>query len=232
CPAKLEQKLNKWVEKTGILGLGKEMVTRFVNDELVREIADMYVTGFKDEALYYTNLKRATEKALNELYKVKTLPLEKFIAGFNIRAFGERHTKKLISAGYNTLDKIRTISEEEFIAIDGLGEKLYNVFSKNIFMLRNEMDNILNYIAITEPVEKGNALEGKVFVITGKLNTGSRKDIQEKIENAGGKIGSSVNNKTDFLVNNDYQSNSSKNKKALDLNVDIISENSLLDMLN
>jgi len=232
CSAKVEQKIIKWVEHIGILGLGKEMVARFVEQGIVNVISDLYNPRFKETALSLTNLKKATEKALNELYSVRELPLEKFIAGFNIRSFGERHTKKLIEAGYDTLTALQNITEEEFINVKGLGSSLYSTFSENMTTLKSEMDDLANnHIFITPPVKKGSSLEGKVFVITGKLTSGSRKEIETLIESKGGTVGSSVNSKTTFLVNNDTLSMSSKNKKAKELSVEIISEYQLLDLL-
>jgi len=231
CTAKTVQRINKWIEHLDVYGFGKEMVVRLVEQEIVMEIADLYLPDFKEIALELTNLKRATEKALDELYKVKEIPLEKFIAGFNIRAFGERHTKKLIGAGFTTLQDIRNITKEEFIQIDGLGSKLYNVFSEHMESLKQEMDNVLQYINIKEVKISNVKLQGISFVITGKLHSGSRKDIQESIELLGGKVGSAVNSKTDYLVNNDKLSNSSKNKKAKELGVEIISEEQLLEMI-
>lgn len=232
CSAKNEQRLRKWIEKTGILGFGPELIRRLMRQG-VTEISDLYAPDLFSKAVDSTHLKKATMKAFHALYAVKELPLEKFIAGFNIRGFGERQTKKLVNAGHDTLEKIFQLDLSDFDAIEGLGSKTYFMLVRYLGELKPEMLKVREFVKITPPVEKKETegVSGKTFVITGKLQSGTRAEIQAKIEMHGGKAGSSVNSKTDYLVNNDIKSTTGKNKKAKELGVPIISEADLLEMI-
>ena len=98
----------------------------------------------------------------------------------------------------------------------------------------SEADEIIGSLTIKveTPQDKSVKLDGKIFVITGKLiYHNNRQQLVNEIEAAGGKVASAVSSKTDYLVNNDVQSTSAKNKKALELNIPIITEEELMEMI-
>ena len=98
-----------------------------------------------------------------------------------------------------------------------------------------QADQIVEYITFKpeEHQDKSVKLDSKIFVITGKLtNFKNRQELVNVIESAGGKVSSSISSKTNYLINNDINSTSSKNKKAKELNIPIITENELMEMLN
>lgn len=125
---------------------------------------------------------------------------------------------------------MRTASKEELTAIDGIGEVLADAW---IQFFQNEKNNRvtdrlleeLTFLPVSEEKEAGSGLSDLTFVITGSLEQfKNRKELQELIEERGGKVTGSVTAKTSYLINNDFSSSSSKNKKARELNIPIITE--------
>ena len=110
-------------------------------------------------------------------------------------------------------------------------QKKHYYIEKNVVII----GNLGKYMNFEKPqvVSGSNSLAGKIFCITGSMNHfANRDEAKEKIENAGGKVSGSVSAKTSYLVNNDTESTSGKNKKAKELNIPIISEEELIKMLN
>lgn len=231
CKAKAHQRIDKWVRKLGVKGFGTKMIDFMIDAGLLNQISDLYKQEFKVQALLKTNLKKNTEKAINNLYSVTEVSLPVFIAGFNIRSFGERQTKKLVDSGFNTFDELINITPSDFVAVDGMGTALYDLFRSNIDTLKAEMIEVQKHIRIALPDTSKKSKLDYSIAITGKLNNITRKELSSKIEKAGWRVSSSVTGKVDFLVNNDKESTSSKNKKANSLSVPIIDENEILKLL-
>ena len=134
------------------------------------------------------------------------------------------------------IEKLKNATIEQLSAIDGVGEVIAKSFvdyfsdEKHI----RELDELLKELTIEVPkLDTGNeAINGKTFVITGSLeHFENRNALKELIESKGGKVSGSVSAKTDYLINNDVNSNSSKNKKAKELGVNIIDEEAFLSLL-
>lgn len=130
-------------------------------------------------------------------------------------------------------DKLRHATEEELIEIDGIGgviaESVVSFFADEE---NNRMiDDLLTVVVLEkEREEGGNSMEGIQFVITGSVNHfANRNEVKALIESMGGKVTGSVTGKTDFLINNDALSNSSKNKKAKELGIPILTEEEFID---
>ena len=133
------------------------------------------------------------------------------------------------------IELLRKADKEEFLKTDGIGEVLAASL-KNYFDDKENsrrLDNLLKELEIEKGEDKtDNKLEGETFVITGSLERfKNRKELQALIEEKGAKVASSVSSKTTYLINNDKLSASSKNKKATELGVKVISEDDFLDML-
>ena len=134
------------------------------------------------------------------------------------------------------LDAMRHTSAEELTEIDGIGEVLADAWVKFWADAENnrKVDNLLKKLTIEKDTEESqdNTLEGEVIVITGSLqHFTNRKALQELIESRGGKVTGSVTSKTTCLINNDTTSNSSKNKKAKELGIPILSEEDFMKKL-
>lgn len=164
------------------------------------------------------------------------MTLPKFLYSLGIANVGLSNAKLICRYFEDDLDAIRNAEAEDFTAIDGIGPIIGEAVS-GYFRLENNkqtVDRLLQYVEIekrqTEETEK--LLDGKTFVITGSLeHYENRKQLQEQIEILGGKATGSVTKKTDYLINNNKNSASSKNKKAMELSIPIITEEEFMDMI-
>ena len=233
CTAK---KLNSFVhfvsrDAMNIDGLSKMTIEKFIALGFVKEPADFYdlekyeseiisIEGFGNRA--FNNLQEAIEKS-------KNVKIANFIFALGILNVGLSNAK-LIAKYFNyDFDKIRNLKEEDLVEIDGIGDVIAKSFTEYFANESNKkkVDDLLKYITFEKEVvsEENETLSNLTFVITGSLNVyGNRSELKEYIEGKGGKVAGSVSKKTSFLINNDNTSTSSKNKKAQELNVPIITE--------
>lgn len=240
CTAKNVKKFTRFVNKNGmdIDGLSVQTMVKFINDGYIKEYADLYrleehfgeimqMDGFGEKSC--RNMKDAIDKS-RRVHPVN------FIYALNIPLIGLDAGKKIVnSIGF---DGFCTRLEEEagFEDIDGIGvERSHSIlewYRKE--QNRNSFRNLLEIVEI-EKVEKRDSSAGKcaglTFVITGDVHHFKNRDeFKAYVENEGGKVAGSVSGKTNYLVNNDKESTSSKNKKAKDLGVPIISEDTFVEM--
>lgn len=216
-----EASLHKMMDK----GLLNELYDLFTLKEHKEEIIEM--EGFGEKSFH--NLADAIERA-------KKVTLPKFLYSLGIANVGLSNAKLICRYFEDDLDAIRNAEAEDFTAIDGIGPIIGEAVS-GYFRLENNkqtVDRLLQYVEIekrqTEETEK--LLDGKTFVITGSLeHYENRKQLQEQIEILGGKATGSVTKKTDYLINNNKNSASSKNKKAMELSIPIITEEEFMDMI-
>lgn len=235
CISVLEHRIYKWLETTGALGFGPGLVGYLVYEAGMTQIHQYYCEKEFVKALEGYNRKKAMQKSFAELWARRDMKLEDFVSGFDIDTIGSKIVKLIIDAGYDTLDALRKVKYDDLIKIDGIGEVRAKIFEDSMVSLADLMDAILdtNRISIIENKKEekvGGNMEGKVFCITGKLSR-PRADIETDIVKAGGKLASSVTKNTDYLVTNDTESGSSKNKKAQALGIKIINEEELLGLL-
>lgn len=236
CSGKLVNKIDHFFSKKGldIKGISKATIEKLIDWGWVNSISDMYhlechqlewmaKPGWGEASVY---------KILDALYYSEDVPLDKFISALGIPLIGTAASKQLAQY-FKTWDNfIKTIDSGTLrLDIKGFGyemaKSLMTFDYTEAIYLANDIINIKDI----EVEENSNKLEGKTFVITGKLKTGSREKVKAMIEAAGGKVASAVSSKTNYLVNNDATSESSKNKKAKELGIDIITEEQLLAML-
>ena len=141
----------------------------------------------------------------------------------------------MICKQLDSIDKIRNATVEELVAIDRVGEIMAKKFVEYFADEENnrKLNNLLLEVELY--IEQSNdeqVLEGKTFVITGTVNEFSnRNELKKFIEDRGGKVTGSVTGKTNYLINNDINSNSSKNKKAKELGVEIIDEQGFMKLV-
>lgn len=217
-----EASLHKLMEK----GLLTELYDLYTLKEHKEEIVEM--EGFGEKS--FSNLVDAIEQS-----KKATLP--KFLYGLGIANVGLSNAKLICRHFGDDLDAIRAAQAEDFTVIDGIGPIIGESVSQ-YFLLENNrqtVDGLLEYVEIQKQEEPDTekTLEGKTFVITGSLNHyENRKQLQEQIEALGGKATGSVTKKTDYLINNDRNSSSSKNKKARELEIPILTEEEFMDMIS
>ena len=219
-------------------GLSEATLEKFIAKGFVHEFADLFqlerfageiqlMEGFGEKSC--KNILASAEKARNT-----TLP--RLIYALGIQNIGVANAKMLAKQYHYDLSELRNASAEELSSIEGIGGVIaasieeYFRDEKNQQMLKN----LLEQISIEKPEENNNVqiFAGMNFVITGTVNHfANRNEVKAVIEERGGKVTGSVTSKTNYLINNDTTSNSSKNKKAKELNIPIISEEDFLEML-
>ena len=219
-------------------GLSEMTLEKFIAAGFIHEFSDIFhlerhkdaiveMEGFGEKS--YENLVRAAETASNT-----TLP--RVIYGLGIAGIGLANAKMICKHFRYDLEAMRKADSEDLCSIDGIGAVLADAWVSYFKEEKNNqiLDHLLADLTIEEELtENGdNSLEGKIFVITGSVeHFANRKELQALIESKGGKATGSVTSKTSYLINNDVTSNSSKNKKAKELGVPIISELDFLQLI-
>ncbi len=233
CKAQIIRSLSHFTSRDAmnIEGLSEETIRKFTEQGFIETYVDIFkLERYKEEIMKMKGFgEKSYSNLISAIEKSKSARLPNFIYALGINQVGLNNAKLLCeNTGYD-LEKIKTSSEEELIKIDGFGEvishSIKNYFSdeRNISLL-NEALEFLN-IEKAETENKGESLKGLVFVVTGEVEKfKNRKELQQKIEELGGAVTGSVSGKTNYLINNDIHSQSSKNKKAKEINVPIITE--------
>lgn len=238
CPAKHVKLFTLFVSRNGmnIDGLSEETLEKFIDAGYIKEFADIFhldryyeeivaTPGFGQKS--YDNLMDSVEKARN-------VELSALIYSLGIPNIGSANAKLICKAFNNNIEKIRNASVEELIEIDGIGEIMSEKFCQYFADEDNikKLDNLLKEVNIAEPEENTTPqnMDGLTFVITGSVeHFAKRNELKSYIEKHGGKVTGSVSAKTNYLINNDAMSASSKNKKAKQLGVEIVTEEVFLE---
>lgn len=240
CQAKRIKSFSLFVSRDAlnIEGLSEATLEKFIGAGYIREFADIFHLEQYEEAI--TQMEGFGRKSYDNLIKaIKTASnttLPRLIYGLGIAGIGLSNAKMLCNEFQFDFNAMRNAGEEQLISVSGIGKVLadawMNYFSQE---KNNEMvDRLLMELTIKQEAkaEGSKKLEGMVFVITGSVeHFENRKALQETIEAQGGKATGSVTSNTTYLINNDTTSNSSKNKKAKELGVPIISEEDFIKLL-
>lgn len=213
------------LEKFIAMGFLKDLSDIFHLDQHEKAIVEMEGLGQKS----YDNLMRSIENA-------RVVAMAKFIYSLGISGIGLANAKVITAHFGHDFDRIMHATEEELVAIDGIGDVLAKAFC-DFFADEQRMKIVKELLAeITfekEENDEKQTLDGKTFVITGSVEQfANRNELKEYIEKLGGKVTGSVSKNTDYLINNDVTSNSSKNKKARELSIPILSEEDFLRLAN
>ena len=240
CQAQQVLSLSHFVSRDAmnIEGLSEETLKKFVEKEFVKNYTDIFsLEQYKNVIENMEGFgERSYQKLINSIEKSKIVPLPNFIYALGINHVGLSNAKLLCRYFEYDLQKIIEAKEEDIVSIDGFGE----IIAHSIYQyFHNEKDmqllqKALQYITFSEPEIVDDIeslpLHNMSFVITGDLTQFSnRKELQQKIEYLGGKVTGNITKKTKCLINNDITSNSSKNKKAKELNIPILNENQFIN---
>lgn len=241
CKGKLLGRLSHFVSKKGmdINGLSEETLRRFIDLGWLKNIFDIYCLPVHFDKLSKMDGfgMRSVAKLQNAIENSKTTDLQHFIAALSIPNIGTSQSKELAKV-FKTWDDFSAagFSNYDFSRLDGFGE----ILNRNIhtwFKTMYDEDRIgqlVRNVAIVNDKEdiSSDKLSGKLFVITGSLNHYKNRDeLKNILETNGAKVGNSISSKTSYLINNDINSNSSKNKKAKQLNIPIITEEEVMEMI-
>lgn len=221
-----------------IEGLSESTLEKFIGHGFIHEFADIFkLSNHKEEIIKMEGFgERSYKKLIDAIDKARNTTQIRLLYSLGIPTIGLENAKLICNACQNEWDKIETVKEDELIAINGIGDVMAHSYvtyfqnSKNTEKIRHILSEI-EFEEINEG-ELGSALSGMVFVITGSLNKYENRDaLKTAIENQGGKVTGSVSEKTTYLINNDINSSSSKNKKAKELDIPIINEEQIDEML-
>lgn len=218
-------------------GLSESTLEKFLSKGFIKSDSDLFhLDKFKDEIINMDGFgKRSYEKLMAALDEAKNTTVSRFLYSLGISGIGSANAKMIAKYFDNDIDRIISASKDDLLEIEGIGEVLANSIA-DFFKSEKNIENVesLRKILKFEKEESvgGDKLSGKVCVITGSLqHFSNRNELKELIEKNGGKVSGSVSSKTNYLINNDTASNSSKNKKAKELGVEIISEEDFLKLL-
>lgn len=229
CSGQEKEKLIHFVKTMGIDDLSEKRIQQMIDNNLVKHRVDFYKLS-KEELMTLDKVKeKLASKLIKNIEASKKVRAPKFFKSLNFDGGARHKITVLEKLGYNSLEKLNKLTAQELIKIDGFQEKSANDF---INSLKEEQSVILELIKegveiiFEEPSDKEGELNGKSFCITGTLST-KRKIIEDALKSKGAKISSSVSKNTNYLVCNDTDSSSSKMKKALELNIPVINEETL-----
>ena len=219
-------------------GMSEATLEKFILEGFIKEYADIFHMDRYEEKI--KSMEGFGEKSYNKLQasveKARTTTLPKVIYSLGIANIGLANAKMICKEFQNNADEIMNATPERLNQIDGVGEVIAGTFVEyfSVEKHRKEFQNLLRELTIPkESAEEGKQIfDGIQFVITGSVNHfANRNEVKEVIESKGGKVTGSVTSKTNYLINNDTASTSSKNKKAKELGIPIISEEEFLEML-
>lgn len=242
CKGKLLGKLTHFVSKNAINidGLSEATLEKFIELGWLTCFEDIFT--LKDHFTEMVKLDGFGETSVNKLLGAieasKNTTLDRFIYSLSIPLIGKSASKtisKYFNGDFKSFYKECYIKGFDFTVLDDFGETMNESIKKYLRDNIGILENLSMYMHFEMPqiVSNNTNLSGLTFVITGSLNHfANRDEAKEKIEAAGGKVSGSVSAKTNFLVNNDINSTSGKNKKAKELGVRVIDEEELIRMLN
>lgn len=243
CKGKLLGKLSNFVSrgKMNIDGLSEANLKKFIEANMLETYSDIYEL---DRFQYVIQMmpgfgEKSVQKLLDSIERSREVTLNRFLAALSIPGIGDKTAKDIANSMHNDIEEFNQAVADryDFSQTSGIG----HVVNTQIYRWFDDMQNKLDYQKLLEhlhfpkepePASNNPILNGKTFCITGTTyHYKNRKALQEEIERFGGKITGSISNKTDVLINNDIESNSSKNKKAKELGIPIITEKEFLKMI-
>ena len=243
CSAKKVKLFSHYVSRDAmnIDGLSEATLTKMIDQGFLSELYDLYTLSRYEEAI--VEMEGFGEKSYNNLMKSidksRQTTLPRFLYSLGILNVGASNAKLLCKHFAYSLEKLMEASVDEMVEIEGIGEVIAtsvrdyfdNEHNQKVI---SELLTFLTFEAMPQEAEQGQQiLADKTFVITGSVeHFKNRKELKEKIESLGGKVTGSVTKKTDYLINNDNLSGSTKNKKAKELGIPILTEEEFLTMIN
>lgn len=239
CPAKLVKRLSQFTSRNAmnIEGLSDAIINKLADEGLIKTYADIYnLKRYKNDIISFEGFgKKSYDNLINSIEKSRKVKLANFIFALGIPDIGLSRAKLICKNYSNDINKIRNLTFEELSKIDGIGEIIakewIDTFNNEDFL--KELELLLKEVNFTDTsIDNNQPLKDLIFVITGSVNNFTNRDeLVEYIESYGGKVVKAISNNVNYLINNDITSTSTKNTKAKELGIKIISENDLMSMI-
>ena len=240
CSAKKIKSFSHFVSRDAmnVDGLSEATLQKMIDVGLLNEIYDLFtLKDHKEEILELEGFgEKSYENLVNAIEQSKKVVLANFIYSLGIPNVGLSNAKLICKHFKEDFDAIKQAGEEDYIVIDQIGPMIAQAMVSYFHTPHNQeiLKHLLQYVEFEkkEEVQTEQILEGKTFVVTGSLkHFTNRKQLKEEIEQMGGKVTGSVSKKTDYLINNDKASQSSKNQKAKELEIPILNEEDFLKLI-
>lgn len=237
CPAKHVKLYTLFVSRNAmnIDGLSEETLEKFIDAGYIHEFADIFKLDRYEEEIVNTPGfgRKSYDNLMDSVNRARQVELHALIYSLGIPNIGTANAKLICKHFQNDFDKIRNAAREELVEINHIGDKMAEKFADYFADEENnaKVDRLLEQVTIKKSEENNiQNMEGLTFVVTGSVEKfANRNAVKEYIEKRGGKVTGSVTSKTNYLINNDVLSNSSKNRKAKELGIEIISEEQFLE---
>ncbi len=235
CLAKQIKRFTLFVSRDAmnIDGLSEATIEKLIAKGLIRELADLFaLEQYREQITAMEGFgEKSFENLASSIEKAKDTTPERLLYSLGIPGIGVANAKVIVKACGRKWDKAVALTREELIEIDGIGEIMADAYVSYFDddTKRKEAEDVRAMVRLDETEEEtADFLEGKTFVITGSLQHYENRDaLKAEIQRAGGKVAGSVSAKTAYLINNDLQSTSGKNKKAKELGIPIIDEETI-----
>ena len=240
CPAKKVKAFSLFVSRDAlnIEGLSEATLEKFIAKGFIHKLGDIFrLSDYKAEIVAMEGFgQKSYDNLMQSIEKAKDTTLVRILYGLGIAGIGLANAKVLCKHFDYDIDKIMSATKEDINAIEGMGEVLAAAVVEWFSEDANKeiLSDLLEHLQTSVPsvIVGEQTLNNQIFVITGDVHHfANRNELKEFIENRGGKVTGSVTGKTTYLINNDVNSTSGKNKKAKELNVPIISEDEFLAMV-
>ncbi len=239
CFAKKIKSLSHFVSRNAmnIDGLSEATIEKFVQSGIIKELADLYhLEEHQEEIVTMEGFgKRSYENLIKSIEESRNVEMPNFIYALGIGNIGLSTAKLIIRRYGSDWDVIKSLTADQLVDVNGIGDVIADTF---VAFFRNEerMEHVERLVDelhfVVEESNEEKTLDGVTFVITGSVeHFANRNEVKDVIEKRGGKVTGSVTSKTNYLINNDNTSNSSKNKKAKELGIPIITEEEFIGML-
>lgn len=236
CPAQVSSKFIHFVSRDcmNIEGLSEATLIKFIERGFLRIYADIFcLSRYAEEIKAMDGFgEKSWDNLWSAIQKAKTVTLSHYINALGIPLVGKRAAKAISEFCDGNLEKFlicKSNKNFDWDVIPDFGEETKKAINEFNDDLTIGIEYFLNIIP--DDIGKGNKFTGKIFCVTGKLENYTREEITREIEDQGGKVASSVTSKTDYLITNTPDSNSSKNKKAKELGIEVITEYEFINMI-
>ncbi len=239
CPPQIIGRIQHYISRKAmdIDGLGGETVALLFNNGLIQNYADLYELKVEQILPLERMAQKSAENLINGIQKSKQIPFENVLYALGIRYVGETVAKKL-AKHYKNIDSLSKATLMDLILVDEIGER---IAASVVDFFENDLNKIIIHrlqdygiqfeILVKENPNATTKLEGKIFVVSGVFSKFSRDELKQLIEDNGGKIGSSISAKTNYVIAGENMG-PAKLEKANQLKIPIISEFDLINLLN
>lgn len=243
CPAKKIKAFTQFASRDAlnIEGLSEATLEKFIGHGYIHTFADLFRLGrYREKIVTMEGFgQKSCDNLAESIRRARNTTAARLLFALGIPNIGVANAKVIASAFHSDFERIRHASEEQLSGVEGVGDVMAKAFTQWFAAPENAqtVDDLMREITLESPGTgeeengDGGLFSGKVFVVTGTLmHFENRRQLQERIEQLGGRVTGSVSKKTDYLINNDASSDSSKNKTARSLGIPVITEEEFLMM--